>query len=200
MLRLIEEIPGALERPGGCRVQMWQSENGAETTLVIPPRELSVWMIIAVAVLVINLLLIAVSGAALLFAHRSILFMAEISPGDLPVTLQRYEVLLAFGWGAMIALGAAFLTIMLRPLLQRELLTISPRGVTREVKIWRRSKRSEIIRESLRGFRLVRDPKQLEQSILIVQGRGEELVIAEMLREADREWLASVGTALLRDL
>lgn len=199
-MQFIEEIPGALERPGGCRIRVWQSDDGAETTLVIPPREPSIWLIIAVAVLVINLLLILVSGAAILFAHRSILFMAEISPVDLPIPMRRYEILLAFGWGAMIALGVAFTAIMLRPLLQRELLVIGPRGVIREMRIWRRLKRDEIIRESLRGFRLVRDPLNLEPSVLMVQGRDEEMMIGEMITEADREWLASVGAALLRNL
>ena len=37
----------------------------------------------------------------------------------------------------------------------------------------------------------------LDAGTLTIQGRGEEIEIGEFLREADREWLASAGNALL---
>ena len=197
---ILEEIPGALERPSGCRIQVWRSGDDRETILRIPPRDAPLWMLIALGLLLVNLLLVLVTGAALLFAHHSILFMAEIAPGDLPLPMRRYEVWLAFGWGVLMALGFAFFAVMLRPLVQRETIIVSPRGITRERQVWRRRSHEEMPLESVRGFHLERDPQRLEPSVLTIRGRGEEWTIAESVGEADREWLVSVGNALLREL
>lgn len=197
---ILEEITGALERPSKCRVQVWQAGDGRETILSIPPRETPWWLIIALGILLVNLLLILVTGAALLFAHRSILFMTQIAPHDLPLPMRRYEVWFAFGWGALLTLGIAFFATLLRPHLQRETITLGPYGLTRERRIWRQGIREEMPLETVRGFHLERDPQGLEPSLLTVHGRGEEWTIAESVGEADREWLASVGNALLREL
>lgn len=197
---ILEEVPGALERPSGCRIRVWQSEDRRETTLLIPPHEAPLWMLITLGVLCINLLLLLVTGAALLFAHRSILFMAQIAPGDVPITMRRFAPWYAFGWSSLLTLGVWLFASLLRPLFLHETLTIGPRGILRERRIGRRRERAEIPLSELRGFHLKRDPQRLNPSVLTVQGRGEEWTIAEGVGEADREWLVSVGNVLLRDL
>ena len=54
-----------------------------------------------------------------------------------------------------------------------------------------------LARGDVRGFLLRRVPPGLDSGTLTIQGRGEEVEIGEFLREADREWLASAGNALL---
>ena len=195
---LLEEVPDALERPSGCRIRVWQSEDKRETTVLIPPREVPVWMFLALGVLCVNLLLVLVTGVVLLFWHRSILFMTQIAPGDVPLTMRRFTPWYAFGWSALLTVGVWLLASLIRPLVERETLTISPRGITRERRFWRHCDRMTIPHSDLRGFRLERDPQRLIPSVLSVRGRSERWTIAESLGEADREWLASVGAALLR--
>jgi len=79
----------------------------------------------------------------------------------------------------------------------RETLTLGPEWLSLERREWGRVKRWQIARDDLRGFMLKRDPLGMDASALTVQTRGEQWTIGEFLREADREWLVSVGNALL---
>ncbi len=197
---ILEEVPGALERPSGCRVRVWQSEDGRETTLLIPPRDAPWWLLLALGALCCNLLIVLATGTALLLAHRSILFMTQIAPGDVPLTMRRFAPWYAFGWAVLLTLGYALFATLVRPLLLRETLTLRPGGIAWERRIWRRRFYAEMLLSELRGFSLERDPQRLTPSVLTVRGRVEAWTIAEGLGEADREWLSSVGTALLRQL
>jgi hypothetical protein len=197
---MLEEVPGAMERPGGCRIRIWQSEDGRETTLLIPPRETPIWMMIALVVLGGNLLVLLVTGLALFFGNHSILFMTQIAPKGLPVTMQRFAPWYALGWSILLALGFALLGLLLRPLMLRETITITPQELTIERRVWASAIIYPVPMFDLQGFRLKRDPQGLASSILTVRGRGEEWTIGEGLSEADREWLATVATALLRTL
>ncbi len=195
---MLDEVPGALERPSGCRIRVWQSEDGRETTILIPPREAPFWLLLAAFALLVNLLLLFVTGVALFFAHKSILFMTQIAPDGMPPPMRRFAPAFAFAWACLLTLGGAALAAILRPLWLRESLTLGPDGFTRRLSVGRRADRAVIPRSELRGFHLHRDPQGLEPSALAVQGRSVSLPVAEYVTDADREWLASVGNALLR--
>ncbi len=197
-MKVLEEIPDALERPGGCRIQVAQSDDGRSATLTLTPRPLPGLVLATAASLLLNLLMVFYIGAMLFVAHRSTLFMAQIAPHDLPLTLRRFSAFFVLGWVVLEALGFVALAAMLRPLATRETLHISPDGVSSQQRAFGRSRARFLPRDDVRGFHLERDPNGMTASMLVVQGRDGEFPVAEYVSEADREWLVSVGNALLR--
>ncbi len=196
MMTILDEVPGARERPGNCPIQLTREANG--TVLVtLPPRGVSPIIWFFSAVLLANLLVTLYTGAFLLLAHRSVLFMAQISPGGLPLSLNHYDWWL---WlGLLLAEGLGFWTLaaILRPVTAREQLELGRDWVTVKQWAWGRVSERRVARADIRGFLLRRVPPGLDAGTLTVQGRGEEIIVGEFLREADREWLASAGNALL---
>ncbi len=197
MTTILNEIPGALERPGSCRIVVTQQEEGA-VTIAIPPRRGSPVVWIAAGILLFNLLLILYCGAMLFFAHRVVLILRQILPYGVPVALGRFGGWFALGGIALEGLGFWILSLMVRPLFTRERLTISPAEIVTERRAFGRTERQAMARRDARGFHLQRDPQGFAASALTVQGRGQEILVAEHVEEGDREWLASVGNALLR--
>ena len=92
---------------------------------------------------------------------------------------------------------AAELAAILRPVTVREQLELGRDWVTVRQWAWGRVSKRQVARADIRGFLLRRVPPGLDAGTLTVQGRGEEIIVGEFLREADREWLASAGNALL---
>ena len=195
----LDEIPGAQERPNSSRIAIWQTPNG-ETTIHIPPRQVPPIMWAAIVLLLAQLLLTLYIGLMLFFFHRSVLVMAQIAPQDIPQTLDRYRLWLMLGWLAIEAAGFTVLTTALRPMLTTEILTISPQGISYEHRIVRRLQSRAIEQAQVLGFHLKRDPQGMNVSTLMLRARGEDIIFAEACTEGEREWLASVGNALLRQL
>ena len=107
----------------------------------------------------------------------------------------------AWLWLALLlaeGLGFFTLAVILRPVTLRERLIIDRHWLTVQAKVWGQVTERRLAREDIRGFLLRRIPPGLDSGILTVQGRGEEIVLGEFLREIDREWLVSVGNTLLR--
>lgn len=197
---MLDEVPGALERPGGCRILVHEADNGREASITIPPRPLPWPIAAAMAVLAVNLIGMLCMGTMLFFAHRSIGLMAQIAPHELPVPLRGWTVWLILGWLALLALGVGVLVLVVRPALMQEIIHVGPEDVSRLRQTLGQRDAARLLRRDVRGFHLERDPQRLVASTLCVQGRGEELLVAEHVPEADREWLHSVGNALLRRL
>ena len=196
MTTYLEEVPGARERPSGCSVRIEQATNGT-LTLTLPSRGVSPIVLFFACVLLGNLLITLYTGLVLLLAHRSVLFLAEISPGGLPVSLHHWEGQLMLMLLSAEALGFFTLAAILRPLAVRENVQLDQEWLRVRHWEWGRVKERQIARRDLRGFVLKRVPPGLDAGKLTIQGRGEEIEIGEFLREADREWLVSVGNALL---
>ncbi len=198
-MAILEEVPGARERPGGCRIVLRRVENGA-TIITIPPRTASPFVAVPACILLLNLLLTLYMGAMLFFAHRSVLFMSEIAPHDLPRSMHPFEPWFIFGWLFLEAIGFWTLMAIVRPLLTREYLILDRQEITQGRHAFGRSAERRFPRATVSGFHLKRDPQGFVQSALTLQIRGEEVEVAEHSNEADREWLASVGNVLLREL
>ena len=197
MTTTLDEVPGARERPGHCPIQIRREDDGT-VTLDIPPRGVSPIVLFFACVLLLNLLITLYTGLVLVIAHRSVLFMAQISPGGLPYSLRHWEGALLLGLFTAEALGFWTLAAILRPITARDRVEISGDWVRVRHSEWGRGGERSIARGDVRGFLLRRVPPGLDAGTLTLQGRGEEIVIGEFLREADREWLASAGNALLR--
>ncbi len=195
---ILEEVPDAFERPGGCTIQVYEADDRSAVTILIPPRPLPWALKLAVAVLALNLLVTLYTGLVLFVGHRSVLLMAQIAPHDLPLPLHRWRVWLVMGWLALEALGVLALLAMVRPALMREIIHIDPDGVSSLHQLLGRRRGGHLGRPDVRGFHLARDPQRLVASTLSVRGHEQALVVAEYATEADREWLLSVGNVLLR--
>ncbi|MBV9848856.1 MAG: DUF2244 domain-containing protein [Armatimonadetes bacterium] len=193
----LEEIPGALERPGGCRIEVIESDEG-EYTVVIPPRGLPPLLIAGAVLLTLNLLVVLVTGLMLLLAHRSVLFMAQISPHDLPVSMHPLRAWLFLVLLGIEAVGGWLLLLIVRPSVTRERIVIGRGEVRHTQETLGRTRLAVIPRQNVQAFHLRRDPHGLVSGVLTLRARGESVVVAEFVPEADREWLASVGNALLR--
>lgn len=192
------EVPGAGERPGGCPIKV--VTNGGIVTITLPPRGVSPIVLFFAAVLLGNLLVALYTGLMLLLANKSVLGMAQIAPGGLPVSLKHQVIFLLFALGLAEALGAFTLAAILRPIFFHETLVLNAEWLKVERSNWGRAKTQALARADVRGFTLRRAPPGLDAGRLWVQGRGGEMEIGEFLREADREWLASVGNALLKSI
>lgn len=197
MTTILDEVPGARERPGRCPIRIQREEDGT-VTLAIPPRGVSPIVLFFACVLLANLLITLYTGLILVLTHRSVLFMAQISPSGLPYSMRHWEGALLLGLLAAGALGFFTLAAILRPVTARDTVEISPEWVSVRHSEWGRVREHRLARRDVRGFLLRRVPPGLDAGTLTLQGRGEEVMIGEFLREADREWLASAGNALLR--
>jgi len=196
MTTILDEVPGARERPGRCPIQIRREDDGT-VTLDIPPRGVSPIVLFFACVLLANLLVTLYTGLVLVITHRSVLFMAEISPSGLPYSLRHWQGALLLGLFTAEALGFFTLAAILRPITVRDRVEISGDWVRVRRFEWGRVQERRMARGDVRGFLLRRVPPGLDAGTLTLQGRGEEVVIGEFLREADREWLASAGNALL---
>lgn len=192
----LNEVPGAGERPGGCPIEI--VTNGDAVTITLPPRGVSPIVLFFAAVLLGNLLVALYTGLMLLLANKSVLGMAQIAPNGLPVSLKPLAGFLLFALGLAQALGVWTLAAILRPIFFHETLVLDGEWVKIIRSDWGRRKTQALARADVRGFTLRRVPPGLDAGTLYIQGRGEEREIGEGLREADREWLASVGNALLQ--
>lgn len=191
----LNEVPGAGERPGGCPIRV--VTRGDTVTITLPPRGVSPIVLFFAAVLLGNLLVALYTGLMLLLANKSVLGMAQIAPSGLPVSLRHQVGFLLCALGLAEALGAFTLAAILRPIFFHESVILDPNWVKVIRSDWGRIKTQALTRADVRGFTLRRVPPGLDAGRLWIQGRGEEMEIGEGLREADREWLASVGNALL---
>jgi uncharacterized membrane protein len=192
----LNEVPGAKERPGGCPITV--VSDGGRVTITLPPRGVSPVVLFFAVVLLGNLLTALYTGLMLLLANRSVLAMAQISPGGLPVSLRHEVGFLLVALLLAEILGFYTLAAILRPVFFHETLQLD----TEWVQVCRsdlgRTRQQALARADVRGFQVRHIPPGLDAGILVIQGRGEEIEVGEFLRETDREWLASVGNALLR--
>ncbi len=196
MTTLWDEVPGARERPGGCPITV--ASDGGVVTLTLPPRGVSPFVLVFAAVLLGNLLVAGYTGLMLLLLNKSVLGMAQIAPSGLPLPLKHQAGFLLVALGLAEALGGWTLAVILRPIFFREVIVIDADWVRITRSDWGRKTTRALARRDVRGFIVHKVPPGLDAGVLSVQGRGEEIVVGETLREADREWLASAGSALLR--
>ena len=191
----LNEVPGASERPGGCPIAILS--DGDAVTLTLPPRGVSPVVFFFACVLLGNLLAALYTGLMLLLADRSVLAMAQIAPNGLPVPLRHEAGFLLAALLLAEALGFWTLATILRPLFFHEVLRLGPDWVQVRRSDWGRETQQAFPRADVSGFELRRVPPGLNAGKLLLLSRGEELELGEGLREADREWLASAGNALL---
>jgi len=192
----LSEVSGASERPGGCPIKI--ISDGTTVTVTLPPRGVSPVVLFIAAILLGNLLVALYTGLMLLLENKSVLAMAQIAPGGLPVSLKPQVGFLLFALGLAEALGVFTLAAILRPIFLHETLKVDVNWIHVERTDWGRTKTLSLAREDVRGFILRRVPPGLNAGVLTVEGRGAEITLGESLRERDREWLTSVGNALLK--
>ena len=195
----LQEVPGAGERPGGSRVRVERADEGRETFLTIPARSPSFIVGMGAVVLAVNLLAVLWMGMELFFWGHSVGVMAQIAPNSLPLPLLHWSLPLLLGWVGLEGLGAAALLVLVQPGFVQECMTFTSEGVEWRQTDGGRSRTVSVSRAASPRFQLKRDPQGLTASILTLCGGPHKLPVAEHVTEAEREWLCSVGNALLRE-
>jgi hypothetical protein len=198
-MTILHEIPGARERPAGCRVRVARNEDGA-IEIAIPPRGAPVMGFVASALLCFALLIVAYIGVMFFFYHTTVSWISQIAPGDFSPPLRRFEIWMEIGWAIMLTVGVLTVLTLVRPIFLRERLLLDRRRLLHEMHLFRPRVQHASARADVRGFRLDRDPHGLIGSVLTVETAGGDWIIAEQAGESEREWLASVGNALLRTM
>jgi len=197
---LLHEVPGAMERPAHCAVIV-RRENST-TTVEIPPVELSPLVIAGGILLSMTLLLFFVTGIGLFYTGEPFLVLKYIAPDPnhpvFPITVKRAIPLSVPIWGLILWIGAHELNAIFRPGLLRERMTFQDGGIIHERRYLWKKEITHFLSDSVRGFQVQPEDGEGRPSSLHIEGRGQSDAVGEYLRAADREWLASVGNALLR--
>ena len=199
---LLHEVPGAMERPAHCALIV-RRENST-TTVEIPPVEFSPLVIAGGVLLGISLLAFFVTGVALYVTGKPILLLKYIAldskHSELPLTLKRAIPFSVPIWAAILWIGSLELNAIFRPGLMRERMIFQDGGIIHERRyLWKVEVR-HFLSDSVRGFQVQPEDGEGRPASLHIEGRGESDTVGEYLRAADREWLASVGNALLRSI
>lgn len=197
MTTLLNEIPGALERPSHCKVVITEQEGIVR--IDVPERGASPVMWLATGAMAAVLLMWIVTGLTVLIARKPIFLLAWIANHGLPSELYRYALLFCPLWIAPLALGSYQLNWILRTYLTRESLVFNSTELRYESTFLRWQKVTVFPREVVRAFAATVDPQGFTQGALKLVTQGDRIGIAEHVTDADRQWLASVGNALLRE-
>ncbi|MCW3062094.1 MAG: hypothetical protein JWQ02_3915 [Capsulimonas sp.] len=193
---LLQEVPGATERPAGCNIQVTQ--GAASTEITIPPRK-AMWIDrIPTLFYIVSLVLFLYIGAVFFTTQRLVLGPdMNTDHGHISRHLRHYIYWLVPVWIAFEAIGWATVYLVQRPFYTTETLRIDRLGVTITRALPFSRRQSVLLKENLRGFRLRQDPQGMWGSRVELQSVGETIEVGEFTGEAEREWLTSVGNALL---
>ncbi len=207
---VLHEVPGASERPAHCAILIQREspipgDGGDGTTTVdIPPIKLGNHVVFTAVVFSCALLLLFVTGAVLYTTGKPILLLDMIAGNGaqhgLSPPLKRYIGYSVPLWLALLWLGLVSLASVIRPAFHRERLKFDSSGVEYEKTDFRRKTLKHISSDSVRVFTLQQEDHEGALVTLVLEGRGESITLGEYLRPLEREWLASVGNALLRNL
>ena len=198
---LLHEIPGATERPAHCAIVV-RRENGA-TTVDIPPVRLSPLVIAGGSLLALSLLVFFATGVVLYATGKPILLLKLIlhlsDKQELPRTIKQAIPFSVPVWGALLWVGAHELNAIFRPGRLQERLVFQDGGVIHRRRYLRKADVTHYLSDSVRGFLIRAEDGEGTPASLHIEGRGHSEAVGEYLRNVDREWLASVGNALLRE-
>lgn len=191
----ILEVPGALERPAGCQLRVFESDG--EYRIEIPARGASPVMWLATIGLTVVLAAWVIMGAVLMITGKPIFILAGIMNHGLTPSMSRYRFLLGVPITLMLAIGAAELSSIIRHSTTRETIRFDGDSVLHiKTSGWR-----EMVKEYpysiVRSFLFSRDPLGLAHGRLLLVCQGEEIEVGEYLPNVEREWLTSVCNGLL---
>ncbi|MEO7715117.1 MAG: DUF2244 domain-containing protein [Capsulimonas sp.] len=194
---LLQEIPGATERPAGCNIQVTQGADSTEIT--IPPRK-ATWIDRVPTILYIGSLLAFLYIGAVFFISKRLVIAPELNieaGGHISRHLTQNIYWLVPVWIAFEIIGWITVYFVQRPFYTTETLRIDRSGVTITRALPFSRRQSVLLKENLRGFRLRQDPQGMWGSRVELQAVGETIEVGEFTGEAEREWLTSIGNALL---
>jgi len=192
----IDEVPGALERPAGCAVRIFEEDDGYR--VVIPARGASPVMWLATIGLTVVLCAWLFMGVMLVVTGKPVFILAGIMNHGLTPSMYKYRFLLGGAVFAALSFGAAALFSMIRQNTLRERIVFDRYAVEHVRSAVGLRKVAKYPVETVRAFVVRRPPEGLSPGRLILVCQGEEAEIGEYVRHSDREWLCSVCNNLLR--
>jgi hypothetical protein len=192
----LPEVAGALERPGGCRIRIFESEDGI--LVDIPPRGASVVMWLVTAAFGVVLVMWIATIAALLVTGKPIFLLAWIANHGITRSMHGLFWLIAPFFVAAFVFGVMALLWILRPSLARESLVFGQDSVRHRRIFAKLLDERKIPYGAIRAFLFRSDPEGITSGTLTMISQGDAREVGEFLPDSDREWLASVGNVFLR--
>jgi len=192
----ILEVPGAMERPAGCRIRVYETEG--EYRIEIPRRGASPVMWLAAVGLTVVLTGWIVMFSIMVVTGKPVFILAGIMTRGLTKSMAASRFLFAGFVFFALAAGIAELTSIIRHNTLRETLHFGADTVRHGRSVGKIERMTEHAYPTVRSFVLQRDPHGLAHAKLMLVCQSEEIEVGEYLASGDREWLASVCNSLLR--
>ena len=189
-------MPGALERPAGCRIRVFKTND--QYRVEIPRRGASPVMWLAAVGLSVVLTAWVVMFSIMVVTGRPVFILAGIMTEPLTHSMLANRYLFAGFIFIALAAGVAELSSMIRHSTLRETLMFDDDCVRHGRAVGRMERVSEHPYPTVRSFLLQRDPHGLTQARLQLVCQSDQVEIGEYLRSEDREWLSSVCNRLLQ--
>ncbi|MGO8672867.1 MAG: DUF2244 domain-containing protein [Capsulimonadaceae bacterium] len=139
-------------------------------------------------------------GIALFVAGKAILLMAWVATRGVTSELRRVLWVVVPFWMVALSFGIAEFFCILRPMLANEEIEFTPDHIRLTCTFLRQERVQVFPRATVRAFQHVPDPQGFTAGTLSLICSDGEHVLGEHLQDRDRDWLASVGNALLRRL
>jgi hypothetical protein len=203
-VKIIHELPGALERPGGCKIELLQDTDGA-LEIRIPARGAKLMAVISY-LLAVNLLVFFLFGLFFFIFQTNVPGITQTAPQGqptphgLPTTLKIGLPGIIFVWLLLEAIGVALLTSIMRSAFTMESILLSAADICITRTFFQKHEQSRYPIEEVNGFRLRHDPLGVSPSRLSIVVRGSSYLIAENAPESEREWINSIGNLHLKSL
>jgi len=203
-VKIIHEVPGAIERPGASKIELLQDSDGA-LEIRIPARGAKLMTVIS-CLLGVNLLVFFFFGLFFFIFQTNVPGFTQATPHGLPVqhglptTLKIGLPGIIFAWLLLEATGVALLYSIMRSAFTTETILLSTAEVCITRTFFQKREQSRYPIEEVNGFRLRHDPLGVSPSRLSIVVRGSSQLIAENVPESEREWINSIGNLHLKSL
>ncbi len=199
----MREVIGALERPPESFILVDESHGCA--TIVIPRARLPLPVRLAAGVAVVAVLTFMLSGIAIFTLNSSSPVVHVLDGPGFAGMSWYWKLFYVTGWFIMSILAVYALTILFKPLTRRERILFTRDSLILAETVFAKPRLITLPYATIRNFSIRKDPTGMQESQLLVRLNTtssdmqiDEIEIAQLTTEAEKEWLASVMNVFLR--
>jgi len=188
----IQEVPGALERPGATDIELLQDDDGS-LEIRIPSRGTKVMAALS-CFLAVDLLLFFLFGFFFFVLQKNVAGFVHVP------TFRIGTPAIIFFWLLLECTGAALLYSIMHSAFSTETIRFDRTDITVIQSFFKKRTISRFPLEEVNGFRLRHDPVGFNPSKLSIVVRGKSQLVAEHAHEFEREWINSIAQVYLKQL